>query len=30
MIICAFENSLSIPSFFGTKIDYIGYDQLKK
>jgi hypothetical protein len=30
MIICAFENSLSIPSFLVTKIVYIGYGQLKK
>ena len=30
MIICAFENSPSIPSFLVTKIVYIGYDQLKK
>jgi hypothetical protein len=30
MIICAFENSPSIPSFFVTKIVYIGYCQLKK
>jgi hypothetical protein len=30
MIICAFENSPSIPSFLATKIVYIGYDQLKK
>jgi hypothetical protein len=26
MIICAFENSPSIPSFLMTKIAYIGYD----
>ena len=30
MIICAFENFPSIPSFLVTKIVYIGYDQLKK
>jgi hypothetical protein len=30
MIICAFENSPSIPSFMVTKIVYIGYGQLKK
>jgi hypothetical protein len=30
MIICAFENSPSIPSFLVTKIVYIGYSQLKK
>ena len=30
MIICAFENSHSIPSFLVTKIVYIGYGQLKK
>jgi hypothetical protein len=30
MIICAFENSPSIPSFLVTKIVFIGYDQLKK
>jgi hypothetical protein len=30
MIICAFENSPSIPSFLATKIVYIGYGQLKK
>ena len=30
MIICAFENSPSIPSFLVTKIVYIGYVQLKK
>jgi hypothetical protein len=30
MIICAFENSPSIPSFLVTKILYIGYGQLKK
>jgi putative effector of murein hydrolase len=30
MIICAFENSPSVPSFFVTKIVYIGYGQLKK
>ena len=30
MIICEFENSPSIPSFFVTKIVYIGYGQLKK
>jgi hypothetical protein len=30
MIICALENSPSIPSFFVTKIVYIGYGQLKK
>jgi hypothetical protein len=30
MIICAFENSHSIPSFLVTKIVYIGYVQLKK
>ena len=30
MIICAFENSPSIPSFLMTKIVYIGYGQLKK
>ena len=30
MIICAFENSPSIPSFLVTKIVYIGYGQLKK
>jgi hypothetical protein len=29
MIICAFENSPSIPSFLVTKIVYIGYGQLK-
>jgi hypothetical protein len=29
MIICAFENSPSIPSFLATKIVYIGYGQLK-
>jgi len=28
MIICAFENSPSIPSFLVTKIVYIGYGQL--
>ena len=30
MIICAFENSPSIPSFLVTKIVYIGYGQIKK
>jgi hypothetical protein len=30
MIICAFENSSSIPCFLVTKIVYIGYGQLKK
>ena len=30
MIICAFENSPSIPSFLVTNIVYIGYGQLKK
>ena len=30
MIICAFENSPSIPSFLVTKIVYIRYGQLKK
>jgi hypothetical protein len=30
MIICAFENSPSIPNFLVTNIVYIGYDQLKK
>jgi multidrug efflux pump subunit AcrB len=30
MIICAFENPLSIPSFLVMKIAFIGYDQLKK
>ena len=30
LIICAFENSPSIPSFLVTKIVYIGYGQLKK
>jgi hypothetical protein len=30
MIICAFENSPSIPSFLMIKIVYIGYGQLKK
>jgi len=30
MIISAFENPLSIPSFLVTKIIYIGYGQLKK
>jgi hypothetical protein len=30
MIICAFENSPSIPSFLVTKIVYIEYGQLKK
>jgi hypothetical protein len=30
MIICAFENSPSIPSFLVTKIVYNGYGQLKK
>ena len=30
MIICAFENSPSIPSFLVTKIVYIGYGRLKK
>jgi hypothetical protein len=30
MIICAFENSSSIPSFLVTKIVYFGYGQLKK
>ena len=30
MIICAFENSPSFPSFLVTKIVYIGYGQLKK
>ena len=30
MIICAFENSPSIPSFMVTKIVYIGYGQFKK
>ena len=30
MIICAFENYPSIPSFLVTKIVYIGYGQLKK
>jgi hypothetical protein len=30
MIICAFENTPSIPSFLVTKIVYIGYGQLKK
>jgi hypothetical protein len=30
MIICAFENSPSIPSFLVTKIVYIGYGQLNK
>ena len=30
MIICAFENSPSIPRFLVTKIVYIGYGQLKK
>ena len=30
MIICAFENSPSIPSFLVTKIVYIGYGQYKK
>jgi hypothetical protein len=30
MIICAFENSPSIPGFLVTKIVYIGYGQLKK
>jgi hypothetical protein len=29
MIICAFENFTSIPSFLVTKIVYIGYDQIK-
>jgi hypothetical protein len=29
MIICAFENSPSIPSFLVTKIVYNGYGQLK-
>ena len=30
MIICAFENSPSIPRFLVTKIAYIGYGQLNK
>ena len=30
MIICAFENSPSIPGFLVTKIVYIGHGQLKK
>jgi hypothetical protein len=30
MIICAFENSPSVPSFMVTKIVYIGYGQLIK
>ena len=30
MIICAFENSPSIPSFLAIQIVYIGYGQLKK
>jgi hypothetical protein len=30
MIICAFENSPSIPNFLVTKIVYIGYGQFKK
>ena len=30
MILCAFEHSLSIPSFLVTKIVYIGYGQLNK
>jgi hypothetical protein len=30
MIICAFENSPSIPSFLVTKIVYIGYGKIKK
>jgi hypothetical protein len=29
MIICAFENFTSIPSFLVTKIVYIGYGQIK-
>ena len=30
MVICAFENHPSIPSFLETQIVYIGYEQLKK
>jgi len=30
MVICAFENDPSIPSFLETQIVYIGYGQLKK
>ena len=30
MVICAFENHPSIPSFLETQIVYIGYGQLKK
>jgi hypothetical protein len=30
MVICAFENLSSIPSFLATQIVYIGYGQLKK
>jgi hypothetical protein len=30
MVICAFENPHSIPSFMATQIVYIGYGQFKK
>jgi hypothetical protein len=30
MVICAFENPPSIPSFLATQIVYIGYGQFKK
>jgi hypothetical protein len=30
MVICAFKNHPSIPSFMETQIVYIGYGQLKK
>jgi hypothetical protein len=30
MVICAFENSPSIPSFLATQIVYIRYGQFKK
>ena len=30
MVICAFENPSSIPSFLATQIVYIGYGQFKK
>jgi hypothetical protein len=30
MVICVFENPLSIPSFLATQIVYIGYGQFKK
>jgi hypothetical protein len=30
MVICAFENPLSIPNFLATQIVYIGYGKFKK